>query len=297
MSTADRRATNNKRKAGRFAPSPTGPLHLGSLYTALASFLDARSQGHDWLIRIDDLDQPRIDPSAEADILRTLENHQLHWDGQIRRQSTRGRIYRDALGDLRTRGILFHCTCSRGSLRRSSVYPGTCRNRTRPVKDSAIRVSVGCAVPRFVDLIQGEQKTPLALSIGDFIVKRRDGIIAYQLATAMDDSEPEIARVVRGRDLFDNTPRQLFLMALLGRPQPQYAHLPLLLNTVGNKLSKQTGTRAVDAANARINIRRCLELFGLRNPPDANVPELLAWAVAKWSLAKVPRDDRVIETQ
>ena len=285
------------RKAGRFAPSPTGPLHLGSLYIALAAFLDARSQGHDWLLRIDDLDRPRTDPSAEAHILRTLESHHLHWDGPVRRQSAREGAYRTALDRLRALGLLFHCTCSRRSLRHLPVYPGTCRNSARPVNDSAIRVRVGTAAPKFADLIQGEQTTPLALDVGDFIVRRRDGIIAYQLATALDDSEPEIVRVVRGRDLLDNTTRQLFLMQLLERPQPQYAHLPLLLNSAGKKLSKQTGARAIDAARPRANLRRCLELLGLRHPPDADVPGLLDWAVENWRLARVGVNDRIVESE
>ncbi len=259
--------------------------------------MDARSQGHDWLLRIDDLDRPRIDPSAETNILHTLEMHHLYWDGPIGRQSKRERIYRDALATLRHQGVLFHCTCARKSLRNLPVYPGTCRNNIQPIKNSAVRVRVDTATLNFVDLLQGEQTELLALSVGDFIVKRRDDIVAYQLATALDDSEPEIARVVRGRDLLDNTARQLFLMQLLGRPQPEYAHLALLLNTDGKKLSKQTGARAIDGNRPRSNLYRCLELLGLRHPPDLDIPELLAWATNQWSLTRVPLKDRIIETR
>ena len=283
------------RKAGRFAPSPTGPLHLGSLYVALASFLDARSRNHDWLVRMDDLDEPRTDPGAETSILRTLENHGLHWDGPVRRQSARLAAYRSALFELNARGCLYYCTCSRRELRHVPVYPGTCGTRTTPVRGAAVRVRVGDAAPRFADLLQGEQVTPLRLAVGDFIVKRRDGIVAYQLATALDDSEPEIARVVRGRDLLENTPRQIHLMTLLERSHPRYAHLPLIVNQTGQKLSKQTGARPVDSSIPLANIRICLGLLGLNHPPDADLEGLLNWAVGQWSLDRIPANDHVVE--
>ena len=283
------------RKAGRFAPSPTGPLHLGSLYTALASFLDARSRNHDWLVRIDDLDEPRTDPRAESSILRTLEGHGLRWDRPVLRQSARLDAYRNALDELHRRGCLYYCTCSRRQLRHLPVYPGTCRNRTAPVQDAAVRVRVEDAAPRYSDLLRGEQATPLRTAVGDFIVKRRDGIVAYQLATAVDDSEPEIATVVRGRDLLDNTPRQIHLMTLLGRSQPGYAHLPLIIDRDGRKLSKQTGAGPVDASIPLANIRRCLGFLGLADPPDAELEDLLNWAVERWSLSRIPREDRVVE--
>ena len=283
------------RKAGRFAPSPTGPLHLGSLYTALASFLDARSRNHDWLIRIDDLDEPRTDPGAESSILRTLEGHGLRWDRSVLRQSARLDAYTTALYELHRRGCLYYCTCSRRQLRHLPIYPGTCRNRTAPVQDAAVRVRVEDAAPRFADLLLGEQETPLRTAVGDFIVRRRDGIVAYQLATAMDDSEPEIATVVRGRDLLDNTPRQQHLMTLLGRSQPNYAHIPLIIDRDGRKLSKQTGAGPVDPSIPLANIRRCLGFLGLADPPDAELEDLLNWAVERWSLSRVPREDRVVE--
>ena len=283
------------RKAGRFAPSPTGPLHLGSLYVALASFLDARSRNHDWLIRIDDLDKPRSDPRAEPAILRTLEDHGLHWDRSVQRQSTRIGAYRSAIAELHARGCLYFCTCSRRDLRRAPVYPGTCRTRTAPVSGAAIRVRVEDAAPRFSDLLQGERVTPLRHTVGDFIVKRRDGIVAYQLATALDDSEPGIATIVRGRDLLDNTARQIHLMTLLERTHPSYAHLPLILDRAGRKLSKQTGAAPVDSRTPLANIRACLGFLGLHDPPDADLDGLLTWAVARWSLAGIPRNDHVIE--
>ena len=282
------------RKAGRFAPSPTGPLHLGSLYVALASFLDARSRNHDWLVRMDDLDGPRNDPEAETGILRTLERHGLCWDRSIQRQSARLEAYRGAISELHARGSLFYCTCTRRDLRGKPVYPGTCRTRTARLCDAAVRVRVGNAAPRFSDLLQGEQLTALKLTVGDFIVRRRDGIIAYQLATALDDSEPDIATVVRGRDLLDNTPRQIHLMTLLNRSHPRYAHLPLILDRAGKKLSKQTGALPIDCAVPLENIRICLGFLGLDDPPDAGLEGLLNWAVARWNLARIPRDDHVV---
>ena len=282
------------RKAGRFAPSPTGPLHLGSLYVALASFLDARSRNHDWLVRLDDLDEPRTDPEAEAGILRTLERHGLCWDRCVQRQSERLEAYRSAIAELHGRGSLFYCTCSRRDLRREPVYPGTCRARTEPLSGAAVRVRVGNAAPRFEDLLQGERVTPLESTAGDFIVRRRDGIVAYQLATALDDSEPEIATVVRGRDLLDNTPRQIHLMTLLERSHPRYAHLPLILNRSGQKLSKQTGAPPVDDAVPLENIRLCLGFLGLDDPPDADLDGLLKWATARWNLSRIPRNDYVV---
>ncbi len=282
------------RKAGRFAPSPTGPLHLGSLYTALASYLDARSLQHDWLVRIDDLDVPRTDPQAESRILRALEAHGLHWDGSVRRQSDQVDVYEQALAQLHRAGYLYCCTCSRRQLRHLPRYPGTCRNRAQPLTNAALRVRVDQATPRFFDLLQGEQVTSLEAAVGDFIVKRRDGIVAYQLATAFDDSEPAIARVVRGRDLLDNTPRQIHLMSLLGRRHPHYAHLPLLLNDAGRKLSKQSGAQPIDSSAPLANIRICLEMLGIAPLPDTGIEPLLHWAIGAWHLSRVPQQDHLV---
>ena len=284
------------RKAGRFAPSPTGPLHLGSLYTALASFLDARSLNHRWLVRLDDLDEPRVDPLAESRILRTLEDHGLHWDGPVLRQSSRAAVYESVVRDLEARGFLFYCTCSRRALGHFPFYPGTCRAQTRPIPHAAVRVRVGNAAPRFIDMLRGEQQTPLQQAVGDFVVRRRDGIIAYQLAAAVDDSEPEIARVIRGRDLLDNTPRQLHLMRLLKRRRPRYAHLGLLVNEAGQKLSKQTGARSVETSKPLANIRRCLTMLGLGPLPDADLDALLDWATSEWDLARADTREHVIES-
>ena len=282
-------------KAGRFAPSPTGPLHIGSLYTALASFLDARSLNHQWLVRMDDLDEPRMDPLAASRILRTLEDHGLHWDGSVRRQSTRIGAYYRAIMELDALGLLYYCTCSRRALRHLTAYPGTCRAQTKPIPDAAVRVRVDNAAPWFVDMLRGEQITHLSKAAGDFVIKRRDGIVAYQLATALDDSEPEIARVIRGRDLLDNTARQLYLMTLLGRRHPRYAHLGLLVNEAGQKLSKQTGAPSVNPSAPLANIRICLKMLGYVGLPDTDLDGLLHWAVSKWDLARIRTGNQIVE--
>ena len=280
--------------AGRFAPSPTGPLHIGSLYAALASFLDARAQGLAWRLRFDDLDQARNDPTAEARILRTLEAHGLHWDGAVQRQSQRLEHYQAALAKLRQAGLVFFCTCSRSRLRGHSIYPGRCRQRLTPVAEAAVRVRVDDAVCEFTDLALGRQRYPLGEMVGDFVVKRRDGPFAYQLATAVDDGDADIVRVLRGRDLLENTPRQLFLMDLLNRPAPAYAHIPVLLNAAKQKWSKQTLAPGVDDRQPLANLRTCLDLLGLA-PPALGLQESLQWAASHWDLGRLGRRNRVFD--
>lgn len=280
--------------AGRFAPSPTGPLHIGSLYTALASFLDARAEGLPWRLRFDDLDAPRNQPGAESRILRSLEAHGLHWDGPVERQSERLDLYQAALEKLQRRAKLFHCTCSRKALAGSPIYPGHCRGQIAPVPNAAIRVRVDDAAVEFIDLVQGRQHARLGATVGDFIIKRRDGPFAYQLATAVDDGNPNIVRVLRGRDLLANTPRQLHIMALLGLPAPAYAHIPVLLNPAGQKWSKQTGAPAVNDHKHLANIRACLILLGLQ-PPDLDTETLMEWAKAHWSLDRVGKRNQAFD--
>ena len=277
--------------AGRFAPSPTGPLHIGSLYTALASFLDANAEGVAWRLRFDDLDEPRNQPGAESRILRSLETHGLRWDGAVERQSERLDLYQAALEALRRKDRIFHCTCSRKALAGSPIYPGHCRERIAPLPNAAIRVRVDQAALEFNDLVQGPQRTRLDLTVGDFIIKRRDGPFAYQLAAAVDDGDPSIVRVLRGRDLLATTPRQLHVMALLGLPAPTYAHIPVLLNRVGEKWSKQTGAPAIDDQTPRANIRNCLTLLGLQ-PPDLDLQPMVEWAKSHWRLSRIGKQDQ-----
>lgn len=280
--------------AGRFAPSPTGPLHLGSLLAATASWLDARRLGIPWQVRFDDLDEPRNAPGAERAILLALERHALYWDGPIVRQSDRLERYRDALATLEAGDRVFYCRCSRAELRGASVYPGTCRSQRTPGPNRALRVRVDDAVIRFDDLIQGPQRQVLAESPGDFVVRRRDGIVAYQLATAVDDGADDIARVIRGRDLLPVTGPQIFLMQHLGLTPPVYGHLPLIRNEHGQKLSKQNLAPPLDDNRAAANLAEVLRVLGLDPGPDAGrhtCEELLADAVPRFAPGAVSKHD------
>jgi len=280
------------RGAGRFAPSPTGPLHLGSLLAATASFLDARSQGVPWRLRIDDLDTPRNQPGAEDAILRALEAHGLFWDGPVTRQSESLETYQAALAKLASQQLLFYCDCSRRRLARETAYPGTCRRYREPRSDCAIRVRVNESTVAFDDLVRGHTEENLASTVGDFVVRRRDGIIAYQLATAVDDGSPAIGRVIRGNDLLANTGRQIFLMEKLGLDRPVYGHVPVLVNSKGQKLSKQTHAAPLALRAAPGNLRRVLGCLGFpaaELPAEERCEDLMAWATKAWSLTFLPR--------
>ena len=278
---------------GRFAPSPTGPLHLGSLLAAVASHLDARANGGEWLVRIDDLDGPRNVPGAADAILRTLESHRLEWSQTVVRQSERTHLYRDALDRLERAGRTFRCSCSRSMLADERVYPGTCRVRRTPDGgDHATRVRVDDVVLEFDDAIQGVFSQALAQEVGDFVVQRRDGLFAYQLAVVVDDAAQKVDHIVRGADLLDNTPRQLFLYDALGFAPPSYTHVPVLLARDGQKLSKQTFAASVDRHDPADNVLAILDLLG-QEPPAAlrreTIDRVIAWAIANWSLRAVPR--------
>jgi len=286
--------------AGRFAPSPTGPLHSGSLLAAAASYLDARSRGERWLLRIDDLDVFRNAAGAETTILKALESHGLFWDGPVSRQSDRIGSYQAALEKLAALDGIFYCGCSRRRLKKYPVYPGICRQRTSPLVDTAVRARVADAVIDFEDLIAGSRKTPLADTCGDFIVRRRDGLIAYQLATAVDDGDPAITHVVRGGDLLDNTARQIYLMEALNLTPPVYAHLPTLTGADGQKLSKHTHAPALDNSRPSHNLIDVFGFLSLRPPPEAkNWPpaDLLSWGVENWSIGTVTSGNRVFRHQ
>lgn len=288
---------------GRFAPSPTGPLHLGSLVAALGSFLDARSRGGEWLVRIEDIDAPREMVGATERILRSLEAHGLTWDGEVMYQSRRFDAYREALEQLRRSGALYPCACTRKEVvdsqrefanvasDRALIYPGTCRAGMAPGRRArAERVRVDEALIRFEDLIQGRITQALATEVGDFVLRRADGLIAYQLAVVVDDATQRVSAVVRGADLLDSTPRQIYLQHLLGLPTPQYAHLPVVVDGAGQKLSKQTRARPLDDRDAIHNLRRALGHLGL--PLDsaaAGVGEAIAWAQQAWNRSNIPR--------
>ncbi len=287
---------------GRFAPSPTGPLHFGSLIAALASCLEARCRGGEWLLRIEDVDTPRNVPGAADAILRTLEAFGFVWDGPLLYQSRRVAAYEAALDVLRGQGLLYPCACSRSEIAAAAVrtavdggavYPGTCRNGLRPGAEArAWRLRVDDAVMVFEDRLQGRIAQHLADEVGDFVLRRADGIHAYQLAVVVDDASQGITDIVRGADLLASTPRQLWLQQCLGYPLPGYAHLPVATNPAGEKWSKQTLAPALAAGKAAAELVRALRFLGQPAPAElAAVPvaEVWDWALANWSFATIPR--------
>ncbi|HWP01464.1 MAG TPA: tRNA glutamyl-Q(34) synthetase GluQRS [Methylococcus sp.] len=280
---------------GRFAPSPTGPLHLGSLFTALVSCLEARKRSGKWLVRIDDLDRQRCSPSHADGILRTLERHGLYWDETVLHQSQRDDRYREALERLKSSGRAFPCTCPRRlALQAGPRYPGTCRGRSFETigGEHAIRLRVEHTEIEIHDRVQGRIRCNLEVEAGDFVIHRRDGIPAYHLATVVDDAEQGITEVVRGVDLLESTPKQVYLQKSLALPTPNYGHIPVLTDRSGIKLSKQTGAPAVDGRHPTRNLLSLLDLLDLRPGADlrtATPSEILAWAVEHWDLDLLPK--------
>ena len=266
---------------GRFAPSPTGPLHLGSLVAALVSYLDARQRDGAWLVRIEDLDPPREQSGAADAILRSLEAHGLCWDESVRYQSQRSEAYEEALRDLARMDQLFWCRCSRKQLAGFDVYPGTCRGHRQPRSDAAIRWQVPEVIERFVDRYQGEQRIDLARALGDVVLRRRDGPFAYQLAVTVDDLDQGITEVVRGIDLLGSTPWQRALFRTLGATPPDYAHFPVLVADNGQKLSKQNQAPALDDDRAVANLQQAFGYLGLAIEPD-HPHNMLVQAQAVW---------------
>lgn len=285
-------ARSPKPYVGRFAPSPTGPLHLGSLIAALASYLDARHCGGSWLVRMEDLDPPREEPGAADHILASLRCHSLHWDGEVLYQSTRRAAYTAALSVLAQHKLLFYCDCSRAMLGADGACCGNCRARQQQLTGpSAIRIAIPntCEI-RFTDLLQGPQHCALGTSVKDFVVRRRDTLDAYQLAVVVDDAAQGITHVVRGSDLLDATPRQIFLQQELAYATPQYCHLPVITTAQGQKFSKQNHAPPLDNDQAVCNLRRALRFLQQPEPPAtlAGVEDVLAYATGHWTLARVP---------
>lgn len=297
---------------GRFAPSPTGPLHFGSLVAALGSCLEARSRGGRWLLRMEDVDQPRSRPGAAASILATLEACGFEWNGEVMVQSKRSARYREIFERLQAMGRVYPCGCTRSEIDNTSralpgsdgapVYPGTCRNGLPPGKLArAWRLKVADTI-EFVDAVQGPQSQNLPRDVGDCVLLRADGLFAYQLAVVVDDADQGVDHVVRGADLIDSTPRQIYLQRQLGLPTPAYAHLPVAVDAAGNKLSKQTLATPVDAANPLPALWAALTFLGqqppakLRRAHGSGAPaerrrasaDFWAWALAHWNLGKVP---------
>ena len=290
------------RYRGRFAPSPTGPLHFGSLVAAVGSYLDARAHGGEWLLRMEDVDTPRNVPGAAAGILKTLEAFGFEWDGPVLWQSRRADAYAAALERLRAAGLAYGCGCSRREIADSATraavdgglaYPGTCRNSLahgRGVRSWRLRA--GSEEIAFSDRVQGRQAQNIERDVGDFVLLRADGLYAYQLAVAVDDEFQGISDVVRGADLIASTPRQIWLQRCLGYATPRYAHLPVATNAAGEKLSKQTRAPALRPDQAGRALALALAFLGQAVPPDlarAELRDLWDWALRYWSFAAIPR--------
>ncbi len=286
---------------GRFAPSPTGPLHFGSLVAAVGSYCLARQAGGRWLVRMEDLDAPRVVPGAADAILRSLEILGLRWDGDVVWQSRRSTAYAEALARLQAQGLVYPCACSRREVLASAphpgeegpVYAGTCRQGLPPGRHPrAERLRVPAAPVCFRDGVFGPQEQHLADAVGDFVLRRADGIFAYQLAVVVDDAAAGVTQVVRGADLLASTPRQIYLHACLGHSMPHYIHLPLALAADGEKLSKRHGAlAAISAGDGGGLLAAALEFLGQPPPGElrgAPAGEVLAWGVKHFVLERVP---------
>jgi len=286
---------------GRFAPSPTGPLHFGALVAAVGSYCLARHSEGRWLVRVEDLDTPRVVAGAADDILRTLAALGLEWDGEVVWQSRRTAVYEAALARLQERGLVFACGCSRKEILASAphpgeegpVYPGTCRTGiASDRRPRAFRIRVPEGPLCFADGVFGPQEQCLETAVGDFVLRRADGLFAYQLAVVVDDAESGVNQVVRGADLLSSTPRQIYLHLCLGSAVPRYVHLPLALSAAGEKLSKRHGAVAVDGAGEGGEVLwRALRFLGQAIPTalrKAPPREVLAWGTAHFDLRCVP---------
>lgn len=279
---------------GRFAPSPTGPLHFGSLVAALASYLDAKANGGRWLVRIEDLDPPREVTGSSTLILRQLQALGMDWDDDVLYQSTRLSVYERILQQLENREYCFYCDCSRQRVSGlEGVYDGRCRSRgLNSSPGLAIRLKISPKTVRFTDGIQGDYAQNLEHEVGDFILRRRDGLFAYQLAVVADDAAQKITHVVRGYDLLSSTPRQIYLQQRLGLPTPSYAHIPIIVNDLGQKLSKQHFAEPIDLKNVPSLLVSALQFLGMTPPPTligAAPAALMTWGAEHWDIQRVPK--------
>jgi len=293
-STAGQRAL----RRGRFAPSPTGPLHFGSLVAALGSYLDAQVTGGEWLVRMEDLDRPREVPGAADAILYTLDAFGFEWQGPVLRQSTRTQAYAQAIERLREAGLVFPCACSRREIAANSrigvdgpVYPGTCRHRLPPGRRTrSLRLRTEHGIIQVRDRIQGELHQDLRQEVGDFVLRRADGIHAYQLAVVVDNDWQGIDHIIRGADLLALTPRQVFLLRALRLPVPTYAHLPLVVDGSGRKLGKSHAAAPVDPGTPLPTLLRAWHFLGQRPFPEHPTDLAAFWAQARsdWNPDRVP---------
>lgn len=283
---------------GRFAPSPTGPLHFGSLVAAVGSYLNVKSKAGQWLVRIEDIDVPRVVKGSASAILSTLEQYGLHWDAVPAYQSAHLEIYQEALEKLHQAGLTYVCTCSRREIRaRGGIYQGVCAKKQHPkTAQTATRLHNQQPTLTFTDALMGHVQGPEALAHEDFIVQRSDGQFAYNFVSVVDDINAGITEVVRGRDLLEPTARHITLYKTLKKPLPLWLHLPLALNNAGDKLSKFTHASAVASTHPELTLYAVLDFLGHKPPPKmygANCCELLQYALTTWDIKKIPTDDRV----
>ncbi|WP_218311032.1 tRNA glutamyl-Q(34) synthetase GluQRS [Alteromonas antoniana] len=283
---------------GRFAPSPSGSLHFGSLLAALASYLDARANNGSWLVRMEDIDTPRCVKGADSDILHTLERYGFEWDGEVMYQSHQHERYRHAVEALLARESAYYCTCTRKMIKDAGgAYPGTCRYASRPPENAAVRAKLVTPRNHVSDRIQGDIVIDDPHALEDPVIKRRDGLFAYNLVVVMDDAYQNVTHIVRGNDLLTTTATQQSLYALLEYPAPTYAHIPVASVTPGRKLSKQNHAAPLSQDRIVPTLLSAMSLLGLpvsQAPQDGNIERLLSWAIAEWNVNFVPKRSEII---
>jgi len=277
-------------RIGRFAPSPTGDLHFGSLVAAVASYLQAKSAGGHWLIRVEDIDPPREVPGSADRILEDLQRFGMQPDQPVLYQSKRSDAYELAITDLLDQGQAYWCGCSRSELPASGIYPGTCSNGLPKGKSPrSVRLRVSDVAVSFTDLVQGQVEENLRKLVGDFVIKRADGLAAYQLAVVVDDAFQGVTEVVRGADLLGSTARQIHLQNCLGLATPVYAHHPVAVGSDGTKLSKRFGSDPVASSSPAQALEMALRFLGQPCPEGLSDKELMAWALSNWRLSRIPQ--------
>lgn len=299
---------SNQCYIGRFAPSPTGPLHFGSLLAAVSSYAQARQQQGRWLVRIEDIDQPRCDPAYTSLILNTLDSYGMHWDGEIIYQSHRNAIYQHALDRLIEKDLIYGCACSRRQIKASAnslnnelIYPGTCRNGLAAGTTArSLRIRTNDEAITFYDKVQGKICQNINKQVGDFIIKRADHLFSYQIAVVVDDNEQGVTDIVRGSDMLGSTPRQIYLQHCLNYTTPSYLHIPLAVNSDGSKLSKQNKAMPIDSTDPRPQLLQALQ-FLRQNPPEAlrdtDIETIWQWTLKHWSVDHIPAKQNIIYNQ
>lgn len=286
---------------GRFAPSPSGHLHFGSLIAALASYLDAKAHQGTWLVRIEDIDPPRELKGASTQILKTLEHYGLFWDESVLYQSQQTQYYEDILHSLSASSLSYYCQCTRANIKdMGGIYSGHCKELKHTAKNSAIRVVNTAGIHSYDDLIQGNISTDTKLAKEDFIIKRRDNLFAYQLAVVLDELFQNITHVIRGCDLLEPTTKQLSLFKILNKQKPKYGHLPLAIDVNGYKLSKQNKSLAINNHNPQPTLIAALTFLGQNPPPElhgSSVAEIITWGVNHWDRKIIPNDQKIVFPQ